>query len=64
MVVEPAVHAVHDESAGSLLSKPCMVQESEAAGELSFAEFKRQRRAEEDDAEFPDEVHCTSPYIL
>ena len=39
------------------LSMLCMVQESEAAGELSFAEFKRQRRAEEDDAEFPDEVH-------
>ena len=32
------------------------VQDSEAAGEQSFAEFKRQRRAEQDDVEFPDEV--------
>lgn len=32
------------------------MQDSEAAGELSFAEFKRQRQAEQDDVEFPDEV--------
>ena len=38
------------------------MQDSEAAGEQTFAEFKRQRRAEQDDVEFPDEVplhvHC------
>ena len=32
------------------------LQDSEAANEQSFAEFKRQRRAEQDDIEFPDEV--------
>lgn len=32
------------------------MQESEAAGDMSFAEYKRQRRAEQDDAEYPDEV--------
>ena len=33
------------------------MQDSEAMGEQqSFAEYKRQRRAEQDDVEFPDEV--------
>lgn len=34
------------------------VQDSEAPGDMSFAEYKRQRRAEQDDAEYPDEVGC------
>ena len=33
-----------------------ILQDSEATGEQSFAEFKRRRRAEQDDIEFPDEV--------
>ena len=32
------------------------LQDSEAAGDQTFAEFKRQRRAEQDDIEFPDEA--------
>ena len=32
------------------------LQDSEAAGDQTYAEFKRQRRAEQDDVEFPDEV--------
>ncbi|KAL3135477.1 hypothetical protein ABBQ38_005957 [Trebouxia sp. C0009 RCD-2024] len=32
------------------------MQDSEAAGDQTFAEFKRQRRAEQDDVEFPDEI--------
>ncbi len=39
-----------------------IVQDSEAAGEQSFAEFKRQRRAEQDDVEFPDEVLLHAHY--
>ncbi len=37
-------------------TKLLIVQDSEATGEHSFADFKRQRRAEQDDVEFPDEV--------
>lgn len=33
-----------------------LLQDSEAAGDQTFAEFKRQRRAEQDDVEFPDEA--------
>ncbi len=39
-----------------------IVQDSEAAGEQSFAEFKRQRRAEQDDVEFSDEVSLHRHY--
>ena len=42
-----------------LTSLSLSVQDSEAAGDMSFAEYKRQRRAEQDDAEYPDEVSLT-----
>ena len=34
-----------------------LLQDSEATGDQTFAEFKKQRRAEQDDIEFPDEVN-------
>ena len=32
------------------------LQDSEATGDQTFADFKKQRRAEQDDVEFPDEA--------
>ena len=52
------VHAWRDKWC---LKSAVVLQDSEAAGEQSFAEFKRQRRAEQNDVEFPDEVTHPAP---